>query len=63
MIADNVKAFMRLLKEDIVELEDSTEKAIEEVVMSSTNGPGFSLDGAFNPTDDKLQPASLAGPM
>lgn len=63
MLADNVKAFMRAVKTDIVALEDHVDKKIEEVVLSSTNGPGFSLNGGFNPTDDKIQPAHLQGPM
>lgn len=63
MLADNVKAFMRSVKSDITELEDHLDKQIDEVVFSSTNGPGFSLNGSFNPTDDKIQPSHLQGPM
>ncbi|KAL1835046.1 hypothetical protein VTK73DRAFT_6369 [Phialemonium thermophilum] len=63
MLADNVKAFLRQVKDDVAALEDEVEKKIEEVVLSTTNGPGFSLNGTFPPTDDKIQPAHLAGPI
>lgn len=63
MLADNVKAFMRQVKADITALEDQVDKQVEEVVISSTNGPGFSLNGGFNSTDEKIQPVHLQGPM
>lgn len=63
MVADNIKAMMKSLKNDVSGLEDEIDKKIEEVVLSSTNGPGFSLDSSFNPTDDKITPEHLQGPM
>ncbi len=60
MVADNVKALMSQIKDDIRKVEDQTTKLIDEVVLSSTNGPGFSLNGAFNPTDEKITPAHLS---
>lgn len=63
MLGENVKAFMRQVKSDVSSLEEQVDKKIEEVVISSTNGPGFSLNGTFNSTDNKIQPAHLEGPM
>ncbi|KAJ9134299.1 Ribosomal protein L1 [Pleurostoma richardsiae] len=63
MLADNVKALVGQVKQDIVAIEDDVDKQVHEIVLSSTNGPGFSLSGGFNPTDEKITPTHLAGPM
>ncbi|KAB5547393.1 ribosomal protein L1-like protein [Coniochaeta sp. 2T2.1] len=63
MLADNIKALMKQVKNDISGLEDEIDKKIEEVVLHSTHGPGFSLNASFNPTDDKITPEHLMGPM
>ena len=41
----NVRAFVERLKKDIAALSDVISKDIHEVVLSSTNGPGLSLNG------------------
>ncbi|KAF2467834.1 ribosomal protein L1, partial [Lindgomyces ingoldianus] len=53
----NIKAFMDTLKKDLAQLSDRISKDIHEVVLSSTNSPGFSLNGEFRgansiPTQD-----------
>lgn len=61
MLAANVKAFMQLVKEECTNLQGV--KDVHEVVLGSTHAPGFSLNGGFNPTDESIKPAMLAGPM
>jgi large subunit ribosomal protein L1 len=63
MLSDNIKSFMNLLKQDISNADENHPKALDEVVLSSTNGPGFSLNGAFHPTDPKLKPEHLQSVM
>lgn len=63
MLADNVKAFVGQIKYDITQLEDTITKEVHEVVLSTTNGPGFSLNGGFNPTDASLTPEHLKSVM
>lgn len=41
----NIKAFIDALKKDMAALSDRISKEIHEVVLSSTNGPGLSLNG------------------
>jgi large subunit ribosomal protein L1 len=41
----NIKAFIDALKKDMAGLADRISKEIHEVVLSSTNGPGMSLNG------------------
>ncbi|GAM83903.1 hypothetical protein ANO11243_018930 [Dothideomycetidae sp. 11243] len=43
----NIKAFIEALKKDVAGMSDRIVKEIHEVVLSSTNGPGLSLNGEF----------------
>lgn len=63
MLSDNVKTMMGLLKQDVNNTDESHPKTLDEVVLSSTNGPGFSLDGTFNPRDEKIKPEDLQSAM
>ncbi|KAI1615640.1 50S ribosomal protein L1 [Exophiala viscosa] len=46
-LRDNVKAYISAVKKDATALSDQILKDIAEVVLSSTNTPGFSLNGEF----------------
>jgi len=41
----NIKAFMDNVRKDCAGLSDRVSKEVHEVVLSSTNGPGLSLNG------------------
>ncbi|KAF2201047.1 ribosomal protein L1, partial [Delitschia confertaspora ATCC 74209] len=43
----NIRAFMETLKKDIAQISERVSKEIHEVVLSSTNSPGFTLNGDF----------------
>ena len=43
----NIKAFVDSVKKDCAALSDRIAKDVHEVVLSSTNGPGMSLNGEF----------------
>ncbi|KAI9885154.1 MAG: hypothetical protein M1823_003041 [Watsoniomyces obsoletus] len=43
----NIRLFMEQIKRDIAQMSDRASKEIHEVVLSSTNSPGFSLSGEF----------------
>ncbi|KAL8641044.1 MAG: hypothetical protein Q9228_002095 [Teloschistes exilis] len=43
----NIKTFMTEVKKDLNSLSDRINKEIDEVVLSSTNSPGFTLNGDF----------------
>ncbi|KAK4915553.1 hypothetical protein LTR28_013537, partial [Elasticomyces elasticus] len=47
----NIRAFVENVKKDIAGLSDRIAKDIHEVVLSSTNGPGLSLNGDFQGPD------------
>ncbi|KAF9877176.1 putative ribosomal protein L1p/L10e family protein [Colletotrichum karsti] len=61
MLAANVKAFVGSIKNDIAQLD--TYKEVHEVVLSSSQGPGFSLNGNFEPTDENVKPEHLSTAM
>lgn len=60
----NIKAFMEVLKKDMARLAlgDRAVKEIHEVVLSSTNGPGFTLNGEFR-GPNSVAPKELSGPL
>lgn len=64
-LSENVKTIVTQVKSDITALEDrmNISKDLIEVVLSSTNGPGFPLNGGFLPTDEKLDPSHLSTTM
>jgi large subunit ribosomal protein L1 len=51
MLRDNMRVFINRIKEDISKLPEDAIKEINEVVLSSTNGPGISLNGRFRSAD------------
>lgn len=62
-LADNLKALITSVRGDITRLEDRVDKGLIEVVLTSTNGPGFSLNGGFLPTDESIAPEDLGTAM
>lgn len=62
MLSQNITAFIDNLKEEIQRL-DGTKKEIKEVVLSTTNGPGFNLNGLVEPTDEKISMSHLTQVM
>ncbi|KAF2647631.1 ribosomal protein L1 [Lophiostoma macrostomum CBS 122681] len=58
----NITSFMDTLKKDIAQLSDRITKDIHEVVLSSTHGPGLTLNGEFK-SANSIPPKELAGPL
>lgn len=56
----NIKAVMESVKKDIAGLSDRITKEIAEVVLSSTHGPGMSLDGTFVAANSKISSRQLS---
>lgn len=54
-LAENIKAFMQGLKRNLHQLSFQTEKGIDEVVLSTTHGPGFSLTGDIKVVKEELR--------
>ncbi len=60
-LARNLKAFMEAVKRDTNLISEKIHKEISQVVLSSTHGPGFPLDGTFT-SDESVDPKLLSGP-
>jgi len=56
----NIKTFVESVKKDMAQLSDSVSKELSEVVLSSTNGPGLSLNGDFMSTDSTVTARELS---
>lgn len=46
-VAENIRAVVDGMKKDMGAISDRTPKEIHEIVLSSTHGPGMSLNGEF----------------
>lgn len=56
----NIKAFVAAIKKDMAQLSDKIHKEVVEVVLSSTNGPGLTLDGTFRSRNSTITPRELS---
>jgi len=56
----NIKAFMESVKKDMSNLSDKVNKEFAQVVLSSTNGPGFILNGEFISVNSTITPRDLS---
>lgn len=56
----NIKMFIEAVKKDMAQLSDKISKDLAEVVLSSTNSPGFSLNGDFRDPKSSLSPQELS---
>ncbi|KAI1127839.1 50S ribosomal protein L1 [Nemania abortiva] len=63
MLSENIKTMVNSVRGNIQVLEDRVKKELIEVVLTSTQGPGFSLNGAFASTDEKVTAAHLSTAM
>ncbi|WEW56101.1 hypothetical protein PRK78_001536 [Emydomyces testavorans] len=59
-LRDNLRTFIGQVKKDAAALADQVSKEVGEVVLSSTNAPGFSLNGEFK-SDDSPPASALTG--
>ncbi|RDL36466.1 putative 50S ribosomal protein L1 [Venustampulla echinocandica] len=60
-MSTNIKAFIEAVKADIGRLSDKINKNLAEVVLSSTNGPGFPLSGSLKDSKTSVTEKELSG--
>ena len=56
----NIKHFIEAVKKDMAQLSDKISKDLAEVVLSSTNAPGFSLNGNFRDANSPISSRDLS---
>jgi len=59
----NIQAFIESVKRDMALLSEKMSKELAEVVLSSTNGPGFSLTGDLRDPKSEVTPDMLNTPL
>lgn len=59
---NNIKGFLDAIKKEMAQMSDRITKEIHEVVLSSTNAPGFTLSGDYK-GPDSISPKELSGPL
>jgi len=57
----NIKTFIEAIKKDMAQMSDKISKELAEVVLSSTNSPGFSLNGDFRDPNSSITLRDLSG--
>lgn len=58
-LSQNIRTFMTQLKREMAQMSDRVQKDLAEVVLSSTNGPGFTLSGEFKKPTSPIAELSL----
>jgi large subunit ribosomal protein L1 len=56
----NIRTFIEAVKKDMAHLNDRINKELSEVVLSSTNAPGFPLNGDFISADSQITTRDLS---
>jgi large subunit ribosomal protein L1 len=56
----NIKVFIEAVKKDMAQLSDKINKEFAEVVLSSTNAPGFPLNGEFRSPGSSITPRDMS---
>ncbi|KAI4951855.1 hypothetical protein J4E91_003316 [Alternaria rosae] len=59
---NNIRGFLDAIKKEMAQMSDRITKEIHEVVLSSTNAPGFTLSGDYK-GPDSISPKELSGPL
>lgn len=59
-VQKNIRSFVEAVKKDMAQLSDKVNKELAEVVLSSTNAPGFSLNGEFRNSNSTVTTRDLS---
>lgn len=59
----NTKVFIESVKKDINRISEKVQKEFDEIVLSTTNGPGFPLNGDFTRPDALVTARDLSTPL
>lgn len=59
----NLQTLLKKLKTDCANISEESPKEIHEVILSTTHGPGISLNGNLKNEDDPVTPEALSSAM
>lgn len=59
----NIKVLLTKVKAEAAEISEDVSKEVHEVILSTTNGPGLSLNGKLKDAEEQITPEALSGIM
>ncbi|RSL98657.1 hypothetical protein CEP52_010194 [Fusarium oligoseptatum] len=59
----NIKVLLTKIKAECAEISEEVHKEVHEVIISTTNGPGLSLNGKLKDAEEKITPEALSSIM
>ncbi|KAF7547145.1 hypothetical protein G7Z17_g7928 [Cylindrodendrum hubeiense] len=59
----NIKVLLTKIKSEASEISEDVSKEVHEVILSTTHGPGLSLNGKLRDAEEELTPAALSSIM
>lgn len=62
-LKNNIKVLLNKIKAECAEISEEVHKEVHEVVLSTTNGPGLSLNGKLKDAEEQVTPETLASIM
>ncbi|KAF4964130.1 hypothetical protein FSARC_7912 [Fusarium sarcochroum] len=62
-LKNNIKVLLNKVKAECSEISEEVPKEVHEVILSTTNGPGISLNGKLKDTEEKITPEALSSIM
>jgi large subunit ribosomal protein L1 len=62
-LSANIRAVVKKIKSECAEISEDSPKEVHEIILSTTHGPGLSLNGKLSDPDEKITPEQLSGVM
>ncbi|KAI5461660.1 ribosomal protein L1-like protein [Mariannaea sp. PMI_226] len=59
----NIKVLLTKIRSEAAEISEEVAKEVHEVILSTTHGPGLSLNGKLRDAEEKLTPEAVSGIM
>ncbi|KAF5235127.1 hypothetical protein FAUST_7252 [Fusarium austroamericanum] len=62
-LKNNIKVLLAKIKAECTEISEEVHKEVHEVILSTTHGPGISLNGNLKDAEEKITPEALSSIM
>jgi large subunit ribosomal protein L1 len=62
-LKNNIKVLLNKVKAECAEISEEVHKEVHEVILSTTNGPGVSLNGKLKDAEEQITPEALSSIM
>lgn len=62
-LKNNIRVLLSKVKAECAEISEEVHKEVHEVILSTTNGPGVSLNGKLKDAEEQITPEALSSIM